>query len=123
MVGHNDKGFWVPSHCSMVDTAPKSLMEKIGGKRLALIGDSHTRNLFEGFLCEIRDATLCPDAKSANNIYYYHFNETHDDLSLILKKEMIYEVKSKHFETIVQSDIVKNLRFEQPSTFEKYSFE
>jgi len=92
MVGHNDKGFWVPSQCSITDTAPKSLIEKLGGKRIALIGDSHTRNLFEGFLCEIRDAALCPDAKTGNNIYYYHFNETHDDLSLIEKKEMIYEI-------------------------------
>jgi len=92
MVGHNDKGFWVPSDCSMTNSSPKNLVKNLGGRRMALIGDSHTRNMFEGFVCEIRDSPLCPDAKSPNSIYYYHFNETHDELLFIQNKDMIHEM-------------------------------
>lgn len=64
--------------CNLISNNVASLIKKFKNKRLAFIGDSHIRNMFEGLICWIRNSSLCVDMKISNGFYYYGFNSNKD---------------------------------------------
>ena len=73
---------WMPENCSLIFAQPTELFRIFGKyKKIALISDSHIRNLFDGMICLIRNSTLCVDLQLHQGTFYYTFNETSDSLT------------------------------------------